>query len=83
MSGFSQETTTILYTVMPMKVNNKPSNNVSVMIGVLHVAFIEEQPDGKYKIKTLWEHAFPYGTDVCDTKEEALFKVKERLLTKS
>jgi hypothetical protein len=81
MSEFQQTMKTVQFTLIPTVVNNKPSNNIAVMIGILHVAFIEEQPDGQWKIKVVWEHAFPYGTDLYRTKPEALAKVKQLLLT--
>lgn len=75
---YFEQTTTVKYVEMPMRVNNQPSENVSLMIGILHVAFIDKQEDGQWKVTTLWPHAFK-DMDLFPNKGAAIFAVKQRL----
>lgn len=70
--SFEQKTR---YTIMPMKVDNKPSNNVSIMIGLLHVAMINEMEDGRYKVEVLWPDAFPGDSGIFNSRTAAISAV--------
>lgn len=76
---YFEEIRHVKYVEMPMMVNNKPSENVSIMIGILHVAFIDKQEDGQWKVTLLWPHAFQHESNLFPNKKEAIFAVKQRL----
>lgn len=78
---FKQIEANLKVSVLTTKVDNVMSNNVTVMVGILHVADIKEQPDGKWKISSLWPSAFPYGSNIVTTREEGIQQIMERLRT--
>jgi hypothetical protein len=64
---------------MPTKVDNKPSENFSIMVGILHVAFVNKIADNKWEVKVLWEHAFPYESNIFPSAKLAEAAIMKRL----
>lgn len=80
---FSQEMMQVQVNYIPTVVNNKPSNNVAITVGLLQVAHITEEPDGKFHIKSLWPHNFPLGTHIHPNVRDAIAAVKVLLQVKT